>query len=220
MNPSEIILNTELIYKKYSVPLNVQRHMKEVAAVAEIICDNYKEEINKEEVVASCLIHDLGNLIKIDFEKKESSVFLDKEDQKRIDFFKRKQKEMRKKYGLNAEKADLIIAEEIGVNKKVLDLISHKAITIQNEEFEESTLGEKIASYADLRGSPVGVVSAEKRMDDYHKRYRFAENEEKIEHSKKFVRLVKELEKELFSKLTIKPEDITKESIKKYVAKY
>lgn len=220
MQPKEIIQNIQSIYDKYFIPLNVQRHMKEVAAVAEMVCDNYKEKVKKDEIIAACLIHDLGNVIKMDFETKESIILLEKKDREKIDFFKKKQKEMREKYGTNAEKADLIIAKELGVNQNIIDLISHKAMHIEGENLQPSTLEEKIAAYADLRCSPQGIVSVEERMKEYYKRYKIGENPEKSQHSKKFTKLIKELEIQLFKKFSIKPKDITNLSTKKYIEKY
>ncbi len=220
MQSKEIIEGIQSIYEKYSIPLNLQRHMREVAAVAEMICDNCKEKVYKEDIVASCLIHDLGNIIKMQFEKEEDKLLLDKEDHNKFEIYKSLQKELHKKYGNNAERANPIIAKEIGANQKVIELTNHKAIHLEGNRFASEELDEIIVAYADMRVSPHGVVSMKERMNEYYKRYKIAEDQEKIEHSRKFDRLVKKMEKDLFSKLTIKPEDITKESIKKYYEKY
>jgi HD superfamily phosphodiesterase len=84
----KIFDNLKYIYKKYYIPLNLQKHMLEVASVAEIICDNCKEDLNKEEIIASCLIHDLGNIIKMDFDNR--IYLLDEKDKQKIDFYKKK----------------------------------------------------------------------------------------------------------------------------------
>ena len=220
MQSQEIISTIGSIYKKYAIPLNVQRHMKEVTAVAEMICDNSKIKVNKEDVVASCLIHDLGNIIKMDFESEESISLGEIEDRVKVEFYKKKQKEMVQKYGANAEKADLLIAKELGASERVLELISHKAIHIEDEKFVSSDLEEIIAAYADMRVSPHGIVSMHQRLDEYRKRYKLHENKEQIEHSKKFALLSEKMENELFSKVLIKPEDITNLSAKKYIEKY
>ena len=219
MESQEIISNIESIYDKYSIPLNVQRHMFEVAAVAEIICDNCKEKINKEDIVASCLIHDLGNLIKVKFD--EGSInLLDVADRKKIDFFKKQRAKMQEKYGENAENANSLIAEELGANKKVIELVSHKAIHIENEKFASNDLDGIIVAYADMRVSPHGIVTMQERMDEYYKRYKVSEDKKQEEHSKQFAPLIKQLEKDLFKKLKIKPEDITNSSTKKYFDYY
>jgi len=220
MHSAEIIVSIQSIYDKYSVPLNVQRHMKEVAAVAEMICDNSKLKVNKEDVVASCLIHDLGNVIKMKFETLQDVVLLDEEDQKKIDFYKNQREEMRKKYGANAEHADLLIAKELGASIRVLELISHKAIHIEDEKFVSNDFEEIIAAYADMRVSPHGIVSMRERLDEYRKRYKLHEDEGQLEHSKKFAILSEKMEEELFNKVLIKPEDITNLLAKKYIEKY
>ena len=57
------------IYSKYNIPPNLQLHMFRVAAFADILCDNHKKvDFDKEIIIKSCLLHDLGNIIKFDFD--------------------------------------------------------------------------------------------------------------------------------------------------------
>jgi HD superfamily phosphodiesterase len=220
MRSKEIISNLKQIYETHSIPKNLRRHMIWVASVAEMLCDNCKEKVDKESIIASCLIHDLGNFIKMDFDDPNNVALFDKEDAPKIPFFKQKKEEMRKKFGPNAEHANTIIAQELGVTLKVKLLVEHRPFEVKNGKLLSNELEEVIASYADLRVSPQGMASIKERMDEYEHRYKLLNDANHIEFSKKFKPLAIEMENKLFTKMKIKPEDINNESIQKYFEKY
>ena len=83
------------IYNKYSIPINLKKHMLRVAAVGKIICDNTKDiKINKNLIIKTLLLHDIGNILKFDFSKTN---LLDPQDKKRV-------KQLRKTQQLFLEK--------------------------------------------------------------------------------------------------------------------
>jgi 5'-deoxynucleotidase YfbR-like HD superfamily hydrolase len=45
---------------------NLQLHQLRVAAVGQIICESIPDFDETEEVVTTCLLHDMGNIIKFD----------------------------------------------------------------------------------------------------------------------------------------------------------
>ena len=54
------------IYNKYYLPENLQMHMLRVAACSNLIIDNWKgKELDKEAIIRVCLLHDMGNMVKI-----------------------------------------------------------------------------------------------------------------------------------------------------------
>ena len=54
------------IYNKYHLPENLQMHMLRVAACSNLIIDNWKGiEIDKDAIIRVCLLHDMGNMVKI-----------------------------------------------------------------------------------------------------------------------------------------------------------
>ena len=64
----EIINSINKIYTQFRIPPNLQQHMFRVASVAKIICNNWTgKELNQNDIVCVCLIHDLGNIVKYDF---------------------------------------------------------------------------------------------------------------------------------------------------------
>ena len=59
-------MNIINIYQKYHIPKNLQLHMLRVSACAKLITNNWKnKEINKESIIRVCLLHDMGNIVKI-----------------------------------------------------------------------------------------------------------------------------------------------------------
>ena len=69
MKSKEIIEHIQSIYQTFEVPKNLQEHMLRAAAVGSILCDNWKgPAIHKEDVIAVLLIHDLGNIVKMDMD--------------------------------------------------------------------------------------------------------------------------------------------------------
>jgi len=158
-------MTIEEIYEKYKIPINLQEHMLRVAAVGQIICKNLKSnmDIDKELLIKTLLLHDMGNILKFDFSKTN---FLSEPDKKRIRKFKEAQKKMRKKYGNDTDKVTVLIIQEITSDKRISDLCTnshgqHAKDFINTEEWER-----KISYYADMRIGPFGVLSVSKRFDD------------------------------------------------------
>ena len=54
------------IYNKYHLPENLQMHMLRVAACSNLIIDNWAgDELDKSAIIRVCLLHDMGNIVKI-----------------------------------------------------------------------------------------------------------------------------------------------------------
>jgi broad specificity phosphatase PhoE/uncharacterized protein (UPF0147 family) len=216
----QIIQITKQIYEKYSVPTNVRRHMIQVAAVAELLCEKSKKKTNKEDIIAAALIHDLGNIVKMNFDDKEKIKLLDLNDRKQLSFLRIKQKEFLQRYGSNDGMANQKIVEEIGVNQKVNYLFKHKALERETDQKWKNNLDLMIFTYADLRVAPNGVTTLKNRLAEFAKRYDLKSDKKKWEYSQAFCIFADDLEKTLFKNLLIKPKDITTLSIKKYFEKY
>ncbi|MDE1811126.1 MAG: HD domain-containing protein, partial [Candidatus Micrarchaeota archaeon] len=74
MEDSEIIQEINGIYDRFETPPSLRMHMFRVAAVGDMICQNWKNDsirINRDEIVAACLLHDLGNIAKMGMRKEE-----------------------------------------------------------------------------------------------------------------------------------------------------
>jgi hypothetical protein len=191
-----------------------------VAGVCELICDKCVGQVNKEDVVAAALIHDLGNFVKMTFDGKTEKELFDKEDHDKIEFFKKKKEEFALKYSPNDGEANILIAKEIHAPKEVIHLLENKEIHHLTAEQWKNDFGLIIFFYSDLRVSPQGVAPLAQRLKEFQKRNKFDSNPEQIQRSKEFTEFAMQVEEYLFSYVKIKPELITQDAIKKYYDKY
>ena len=115
----------------------------------------------------------------------------------------------KEKYGDNEDQATLQIVNEIGMTPKILK--EFKLFILSNyEDFRKmDNLTVRICKYSDMRVSPFGVLSIEERLKEWQKR----NSKVTEEYMKKVLEVNLEVEEKIFSKCTIKPEDITDEAI-------
>lgn len=185
----------------------LQNHMLRVAAVAAMICDNFDEPLNKDEIVTACLLHDMGNIIKSKFEFMPESL-----EPEGIQYWQKVKDEYIKKYGSDEYKAHEKIMLELYLPQKIIDLVRNiDSLPLKNIK-DGTDFAIKIIKYADMRVSPYGVVSCEERTDEVKKRYKFKTKAEEDEQDRLLV-CGKEIEKQIFAKCKIKPEDINDETI-------
>lgn len=199
------------IYTKYKIMPSLQQHMVRVAAVASLICDNFSEPLPKEEIITACLFHDMGNIVKFkldyfpEFNKPEG-----------IEYWQKVQDEYIKKYGNDEHKATIQIMKEINLPDNIIFVADQVDFPLLCNISNSSDINAKIAFYADARVDPHGIVSYDERMNEGKKRYKnhkstFGAVEEK--ERKKLVECGRKVEKQIFSKCKIKPEDINNETV-------
>ncbi len=197
------------IYKEYKIMPNLQDHMFRVAAVAAIICDNFSEPLPKKQIVAACLLHDMGNIIKSNFEFLPE--FLEPEG---LAYWQKVKDEFIEKYGIDEEKAHGQILLELGVSPKIISLVSQIDFALLCKHKDSDDVILKIINYADGRVSPYGVVSYDERMEEACKRYQHILNSKHTEEGRrKLVACGKETESQIFAKCKIKPEDIDDQTV-------
>ena len=115
-------MNIIEIYNKYHLPDNLQMHMLRVAASSNLIIDNWNgPKIDKEAIIRVCLLHDMGNMVKIpeDFSDDEKFVKI-----------RRKYLE---KYGTNDHEINLEIGKLEGLSDKEIVILDGKR-SRKNEE--------------------------------------------------------------------------------------
>lgn len=157
------------IYKKFDIPINLQQHMLRVAAVSQIICDSSPPiDINRDVIVKTCLLHDMGNIIKMDFAYQH---FFIKSDQKKIDQYKQIQTSFTSKYGSDADKATWEIIKKITQNSNILNLFANSHGEHTPEFINGDYWDRKILYYSDMRVGPFGVTAVNQRFGDLKKRY-------------------------------------------------
>jgi phosphohistidine swiveling domain-containing protein len=158
------------LYRALKVPPNLQKHLLRVASVGEVICENWSgPAIDRELILGTLLVHDIGNIVKADYDKFPA---LYPEEMKNIRYWRSVQANMRRKYGDDDVEASINIAKEIGASSRILALLRQKQF-VNNIQIELSDdFNVKIAAYADQRVAFYGVLSLEERLAEAKRRYR------------------------------------------------
>ena len=217
MESKEIIKSIDEIYKKYRIPPWLQSHMKRSGASVAMICDNWKGPvINKEDIIARNLIHDLGNIIKMDLD----SDFSDKlakisGDKKGIGYWKKVQAEMIKKYGNDELNATENMSEEFA-NRRIRFLIKNSIFMKNDKTFLSRDWNRKICAYSDQRIGPFGIMALSERYEEHRKRNSGKKDYESKQREICFAAGLK-IEKQILKYLKISPEEMTEEAIKKFM---
>jgi hypothetical protein len=157
------------IYQQYHIPINLRQHMLRVAAVGKIVSENCNSDrINQDLVIKTLLLHDMGNILKFNF---DNTSFFIKEDKKKIDTYRQIQLEFTTKYGSDADIATIKIIKEITTDQKIIDLCANTHGQHVKEFLDTSKWNYKICYYSDMRIDPNGVVSIDNRFEDLIARY-------------------------------------------------
>ena len=154
-------MNIIEIYKKYHLPENLQMHMLRVAACSNLIIDNWTGvEIDNKAIIRVCLLHDMGNIVKIpeDFSKDQE--------------FLKIRKKYFDKYGTNDHAINLEIGKREGLTEKELTILDGKRSRKNEETLKSNSYERKICAYCDQRVAPDGVVSIKERLEDAKVRYK------------------------------------------------
>lgn len=203
-------MNIIEIYNKYYLPESLQMHMLRVAACSNLIIDNWNgPEINKEAIIRVCLLHDMGNIVKIPegFSKDENFI---KIRQKYLD-----------KYGTNDHEINLEIGKNEGLSNIEIEILDGKR-SIKNEETLNSNSYErKICAYCDQRVALDGVLGIRERLEDAKARYKDKplsvwSNGEKANH---LIECSLGIERQIFQYCSLKREDINDKTIEIYIEK-
>ena len=195
-------------YKKYHLPENLQMHMLRVAACSNLIIDNWNgPDIDKQAIIRVSLLHDMGNMVKI--QENES---------KDVEFLKIRKKYF-DKYGTNDHEINLEIGKQEGLTEQELTILDGKRSRKNEETLKSNSYERKICAYCDQRVAPDGVVSIKERLEDAKVRYKNKplsvwSNEEKANH---LIECSLGIEKQIMKYCKLKPEDINDFSIKEYI---
>lgn len=200
------------IYEEYKIMSVLSRHMLRVAAVASMICDNLTEPVNKKDMVTACLFHDMGNIIKFDL-----NYFPEFNKPQGLQYWQDVKDEYIKKYGTNEHEATLKIMREVGLPSHVVEIVEHMHFLKLCSYRDGNNLNTKIINYADNRVSPHGVVSYDERLEEANVRYRNRKDAVPDEERRRLVSCGKDIEKQIFEKCKIKPEDINDETVKSVI---
>ena len=210
MNAQDIILTYSKIYESINIFSSIQLHQLRVAKVAKQIASMVSKDVDVDLLVAGSLLHDMGNIVKIDFNSSLAKEFL-RFDEHDADYWNGVKEEHVKEYGDWSHDATSNILKKLEVEKVIVDLIDFASWQHIDEVIKSDDIHAKILAYSDYRVIPSGVSSLDDRLADLKKRYHdqkeFANSE-----AQRVDRLYHELEEQLVS-LGMVPEDISDESI-------
>lgn len=213
------------IYQKYKNMPQQAEHQLKVAAVADLICDHIRGktrnlarknaeknlQVDCDNIVKACLLHDLGNIVKFDLNQSSElypELFVRPEDRA---YWEKVKQEFVAKYGNGSHKATMLIIGELGVEGRIRELVDCVGFDQADDNAATRDLGKKICAYSDMRIAPFGVSGLEERMADL--RVRYQNHPEGTKKRDVFEQSLREIERQLFARLDIKPEDITEEAI-------
>lgn len=198
-------MNLTEIYSHYHIPVIIQHHQLRVAAVAKAVADAHAGKCDSDVVTQVGLLHDMGNLIKVQF-----GTFPETWEPEGVEYWKRIQADLIARYGANEHHATVAIAREIGVSEAVLHCIDMIDFSHVEQVAHSGTLEEKIGIYADNRVGPFGVLSLNDRLAEAKERYmNRTDRLFDIKRHELIVTLTHEIERDLFKGLALRPEDIT-----------
>jgi hypothetical protein len=221
MSDARIRRDIGKIYDRFLILPNLRMHMYRVASVAELLCDRWKgPSIDKRRIIAACLLHDLGNIVKFDLGSRRSIKLLGK-SAGRLAYWRRVRRGVMQKYGANEYTATHNMLEELRVDRKVVSLIDNMRLALG--EAHRSDYALMLCEYADIRVAPEGVVSVRGRFEDFAERYGHSANPK----NRKKARIVLsrlgtqlKVEELLFARIRIKPEQVNDRSVKPYLDRY
>ncbi len=201
-------MNIIEIYKKYHLPEHLQMHMLRVAACSNLIIDNWNgKKLDKESIIRVCLLHDMGNMVKIpeNFSKDEE--------------FLKIRKKYFDKYGTNDHEINLEIGKTEGLSEKEIIILDGKRSRKNEETLKSDSYEIKICAYCDQRVAPDGVAGIKERLEDAKVRYKDKplsvwSNEEKANH---LIECSLGIEKQIKEYCKLNPQDINDDSIKRYI---
>ncbi len=193
------------IYKQFGIYQGLAEHMLRVAAVAKQIGDSSPESFAVDSVVKAALVHDLGNIMKTKFEM-GSDMF----EPEGVEYYRTVQAEVAIKYGDDSTVATSNMIKELNLSAEVITLTEATGGKAYQRVAVEGDLNEKLMMYADMRVSPFAVTSLKERFDDLETRAVPARYT--LEAMTEWREVLNTFEEEIFSDLTIQPEDINDQS--------
>lgn len=202
------------IYHVYRIMPGLQIHQLRVAAVAQLLCGSATKPVDERAAVLTGLFHDMGNIIKSDL-----TSFPDFLEPEGCDYWQGVKDEYIATYGHNESEATGTIIREIGLPEKCSAFFEAMGFS-RLEAIVQGSIEVQVLQYADMRVGPRGVLSMKARWEEGMQRYAnrkpwWLEPEAR----ERVWQLSEQLERTLFQHVSLKPEDITDESIAPYIAK-
>ena len=205
------MMTTREIYKKYKITPFLQEHMLCVTAVAKQVAMNMTVHVNTHDIITTCLLHDMGNILKFNLD-----LFPDTYEPEGRGYWVKVQQEYKDKYGGDEHHATTEIARELKQPERIVELLKKMGFSKSVELFEDDDFEAKICAYADNRVGPYGVKTLIERLRDGQKRYE-ANHHTKSDHEffEKMLKFAIKAEAQVLAKCKLKGSEITDRSIEK-----
>jgi len=201
------------VYNRYHIMPILQEHMFRVAAVAGLIAQNSREELDNDAITTACLLHDIGNIIKFKLGFIPEAVELEG-----VTYWQEIQQDFINKYGKDEHIASEIISKELGLSQRIIELINSVGFSNAHIVDSSNDIEKMICCYSDQRVSPHGIRPLLERINEGKNRFitnkNIPEEEQKliIEKGKIFTQGMLSIEAKIFKKNNLQPLDITDET--------
>lgn len=197
------------LYAKYQIMPQLSLHMRRVASVGAQILDGWTGSIDRDLMIKTLLLHDMGNIVKFDLsnegQKNQKSCAPGELEQWRAI-----QQDYWARYGYDAHDATIKILGEMSNTERVVEILiqEHEIYNHNPREILQSSPYAQILLYCDARVTPSGVVPLPMRIDDLVRRYGSRENRDQTWYS-----FLYGLEAQLQTRTTTKLVGINEESV-------
>ncbi|MCE9541599.1 HD domain-containing protein [Candidatus Kaiserbacteria bacterium] len=197
-------------YAQYGIMPILQTHQLRVAAVGKVIAESLVTPVDVRSVILACLFHDMGNIIKFDL-----GTFPESCEPEGRAFWEKKKADFVRRFGPDEHHATVAIGHELHLPLQVMQYIEGVGFSKLESIRDTHSLGQKIVEYADLRVTPKGVASMDERLEEARIRYAKRRSDFPDEESRYRVLLeaAREIERQIFSRTTLTPENISEESL-------
>lgn len=179
MDATTIISTIDQIHERFENPPILRQHQKRVAAVCAFIADHWHgPAIDKDNLIAAALVHDMGNITKADFDdEKTQRPLMGEQEWARIDYWRDVQRRVFERYGREHHAATHAMLDELGVDDAIRTTADFTGFHNSERAAAEGTWEGRILTYADVRCSPTGVVSMRDRFAEGFIRYQKRDTE-------------------------------------------
>lgn len=158
------------IYQKYDIMPQLREHMLRVAGIGLLVAQAWVgSKVDVDLVIAACLLHDMGNILKFnDLSEKSAKEY----GYKSLHSWLEIQAKSLEKYGNNVNIMTDAICNQLSRDDVVVILEEERRIfTFAHDEILSASPESQILLYADLRVTPRGVRSSQRRINDLVNRY-------------------------------------------------
>lgn len=197
----------ENYYEEWATPMHVRDHCKQVTNVAMQIAAAYVKKgviVNYELLFTAAMLHDMNRVC--DFRTLEREKFPEEvTDEKWQRWLSLREQYKGKTHGDIAY--EILMEQGFTETAKVIQLHLSKNLILKTDQYD--SLEKKILYYADKRVKHDEIVDLTERFRDGRERYGNDDTDEEVKLYQDIEKKTFELEKELFEKLDINPEDIT-----------